>query len=132
EGMKATRPGLEEWVLPITVTLLLGLFAMQRRGTGAVGRYFGPVTAIWFAALAIGGLHQIVRRPEILGALDPYWGAHLLINHPWKGFVLLGAVGLAVAGGEALYADIGHFGPKAISPARLYLSFSLLLVTYSC
>lgn len=130
EGMKVITPGLEEWVLPITVTLLLGLFAMQRRGTSAVGRYFGPVTAIWFAALAIGGLHQIVQRPQILEALDPYWGAHLLINHPWKGFVLLGAVVLAVTGAEALYADMGHFGRKAISRAWLYLVFPALLLNY--
>jgi len=130
EGMKIIAPGLEEWVLPLTVLLLLGLFAVQRRGTGAVGRYFGPITAVWFAALAIAGLYQIILQPQILEALNPYWGVHLLVNHPWRGFVLLGAVVLAVTGAEALYADMGHFGRKAINRAWLYLVFPALLLNY--
>jgi KUP system potassium uptake protein len=130
EGLKVIAPGLEEWVLPLTVTLLLGLFAVQRRGTSAVGRYFGPITALWFLALASAGLHQIILRPQILEALNPYWGAHMLLHHPWKGFVLLGAVVLAVTGAEALYADMGHFGRKAISRAWLYLVFPALLLNY--
>ena len=130
EGMKIIAPGLEEWVLPLTVLLLLGLFAVQRRGTGAVGRYFGPITAVWFAALSIAGLYQIILQPQILEALNPYWGVHLLLNHPWRGFVLLGAVVLAVTGAEALYADMGHFGRKAINRAWLYLVFPALLLNY--
>jgi KUP system potassium uptake protein len=130
EGLKIIAPGLEPWVLPLTVALLLGLFAVQRRGTGAVGSYFGPITAVWFAALAIAGIYQIALRPQILGALNPVWGAELMMNHPWRGFVLLGAVVLAVTGAEALYADMGHFGRKAISRAWLFLVFPSLLLNY--
>ncbi|HEX4573126.1 MAG TPA: KUP/HAK/KT family potassium transporter, partial [Dongiaceae bacterium] len=130
EGLKVVTPGLEEWILPLTVALLVGLFAFQRHGTSAVGSYFGPITAFWFACLAIAGLHEIVRQPQILEALNPLWGARLLLNHPWKGFVLLGAVVLAVTGAEALYADMGHFGRKAISRAWLYLVFPALLLNY--
>ena len=105
-----------------TVLLLVGLFAVQRRGTGAVGRYFGPIMAVWFAALAVAGrLSDHACNPEILEALNPSWGVELLLRHPWKGFVLLGAVVLAVTGAEALYADMGHFGRKADQP-RLALS----------
>src|SRR5215469_8267684 len=130
EGLKIVTPGLEEWILPLTVALLIGLFTFQRHGTHAVGRYFGPIMAIWFACLALAGLHEIIFRPLILEALNPLWGARLLVNHPWKGFVLLGAVVLAVTGAEALYADMGHFGRKAISRAWLYLVFPALLLNY--
>jgi KUP system potassium uptake protein len=130
EGLKVIAPGLENWVLPLTVALLIGLFAVQRRGTGAVGRFFGPITAVWFAVLAIAGAHEIILHPETLLALNPAWGAHLLIQHPWRGFVLLGAVVLAVTGAEALYADMGHFGRKAINRAWLYLVFPSLLLNY--
>jgi len=130
EGLKVLTPALEHWVLPIAVVLLIGLFAVQRRGTGAVGQYFGPITAVWFAVIAAAGAYQVVLRPETLMALNPAWGARLLLHHPWPGFVLLGAVVLAVTGAEALYADMGHFGRKAISRAWLFLVFPSLLLNY--
>src|SRR4029077_11034414 len=100
ESLKVIEPGLEPYVLPIAVILLVGLFAVQKRGTAAVGRYFGPIMAVWFAALAAAGLYQLVLNPETLGALNPAWGIELLYRHPWTGFVLLGAVVLAVTGAE--------------------------------
>jgi KUP system potassium uptake protein len=130
EGLKVIAPGLEPWVLPLTVALLIGLFAMQRRGTSAVGWYFGPVTAVWFAALAAAGMHQIILQPQTLEALNPAWGIALLWHRPWPGFVLLGAVVLALTGAEALYADMGHFGRKAIGRAWLFLVFPSLLLNY--
>jgi KUP system potassium uptake protein len=130
EGLKVITPGLAPYVLPLTVLLLLGLFTMQKRGTGAVGGYFGPITAVWFAALAAAGAYQLFLNPETLWALNPAWGAELLYRHPWKGFVLLGAVVLAVTGAEALYADMGHFGRKPINRAWLYLVFPALLLNY--
>jgi KUP system potassium uptake protein len=130
EGLKVIAPGLEPFVLPITVLLLIILFAVQSHGTAAVGRYFGPITAVWFAALAAAGAYQLWLNPETLGALNPAWGIELLYRHPWKGFVLLGAVVLAVTGAEALYADMGHFGRKPINRAWLYLVFPALLLNY--
>jgi KUP system potassium uptake protein len=130
EGLKVIAPGLEPWVLPLAVALLIGLFAMQRRGTSAVGRYFGPITAVWFAALAAAGIHQIILQPQVLEALNPAWGVELLLHRPWRGFVLLGAVVLAVTGAEALYADMGHFGRKAIGRAWLLIVFPSLLFNY--
>ena len=130
EGLKVIAPGLQPFVLPLTVVLLLGLFAMQRRGTAAVGSYFGPVMLLWFLALAAGGLFQLAHNPGLLQAIDPEWGATLLIRHPWRGFVLLGAVVLAVTGAEALYADMGHFGRKPINRVWLYFVFPCLLLNY--
>jgi KUP system potassium uptake protein len=130
EGLKVIEPGLEPYVLPIAVILLVGLFAVQKRGTAAVGRYFGPIMAVWFAALAAAGVYQLFLNPETLGALNPAWGIELLYRHPRKGFVLLGAVVLAVTGAEALYADMGHFGRKPINRAWLYLVFPALLLNY--
>src|SRR5262249_39245883 len=130
EGLKVIEPALDPYVLPLTVILLVGLFAVQRRGTGAVGQYFGPIMMVWFAVLATAGLYQVALHPGTLLALNPAWGAELLLHHPWRGFVLLGAVVLAVTGAEALYADMGHFGRQPINRARLYLFFPSLLLNY--
>jgi KUP system potassium uptake protein len=130
EGLKVIAPGLEPFVLPMTVLLLICLFAVQQRGTQAVGNYFGPVMLVWFLALAAGGLFQLANHPDLLLAIDPEWGARLLFRHPWRGFVLLGSVVLAVTGAEALYADMGHFGRKPINLAWLYFVFPCLLLNY--
>jgi len=130
EGLKVIAPGLEPFVLPLTVLLLICLFAVQQRGTQAVGSYFGPIMLLWFLALAAGGLFQLVNHPDLLLAIDPEWGARLLFRHPWRGFVLLGSVVLAVTGAEALYADMGHFGRKPINLAWLYFVFPCLLLNY--
>jgi KUP system potassium uptake protein len=123
EGLKVATPLFEPYVVPISVVLLVGLFLVQRHGTAAVGRLFGPVMLIWFLALAVIGLWGIARHPEILPAINPIYGAVLLSDAPWHGFVMLGTVFLAVTGAETLYADMGRFGRRALRSAWLRLGF---------
>jgi len=130
EGLEVVTPGLKEYVLPLTLVMLIGIFVIQQRGTGEVGRYFGPVMALWFAVLGVTGIVHILQEPSVLIGLNPYWGIALIVSHPWKGFILLGAVVLAVTGGEALYADMGHFGRRAITTAWMRLVFPALLLNY--
>src|SRR5216684_3889349 len=130
EGLKVATPLFEPYVLPITVILLLGLFLVQRRGTALVGGFFGPVTAVWFVVIGLLGAVEIFKQPEILWALNPYYGIKLLAADPWEGFILLGAVVLAVTGAEALYADMGHFGRSPIRTAWLRIVFPALLLNY--
>jgi KUP system potassium uptake protein len=130
EGLKIATPMFESYVIPITIVLLVGLFMMQRHGTGHVGRLFGPIMLLWFATLAVLGMIQIVQQPGILRAFNPIYGLNLLAADPWRGFVLLGAVVLAVTGAEALYADMGHFGRRPIRAAWLGIVFPALLVNY--
>jgi KUP system potassium uptake protein len=130
EGLKVATPVFEPYILPITMVLLLGLFLVQRRGTGMVGGFFGPITAVWFIVIGALGGAEIVKQPEILWALNPYYGIKLLTDDPWHGFILLGAVVLAVTGAEALYADMGHFGRWPIRTAWLRFVFPALLLNY--
>jgi KUP system potassium uptake protein len=130
EGLKVATPVFDPYVIPITVLLLIGLFAVQRRGTGAVGGFFGPVTAVWFVAIGVLGAMQILREPEILLAVNPFYGIRLLTADPVRGAALLGAVVLAVTGAEALYADMGHFGRSAIRIDWLSFVFPALLLNY--
>jgi len=130
EGLKVATPLFEPYVIPLTIGLLVGLFLMQRHGTAHVGRLFGPVTALWFVVIALLGLAEVVNQPEILLALNPFYGLSLLAADPWHGFILLGAVVLAVTGAEALYADMGHFGRKPIRAAWLGCVFPALLLNY--
>jgi KUP system potassium uptake protein len=130
EGLKVATPVFDPYVIPITIALLIGLFMMQKRGTAHVGRLFGPVCVLWFAAIALLGLIEIVRQPEILLALNPFYGLRLLALDPWHGFLLLGAVVLAVTGAEALYADMGHFGRQPIRLVWLGCVFPALLLNY--
>ncbi|MGH7124255.1 MAG: potassium transporter Kup, partial [Stellaceae bacterium] len=130
EGLKVATPLFDPYVIPLTVLVLIVLFAIQRRGTSLVGGFFGPVTVVWFAVLAVLGGIEIWQQPAILQALNPLWGLRLLASAPIKGFVLLGAVVLAVTGAEALYADMGHFGAHAIRVAWLRLVFPALVVNY--
>src|SRR5471030_1071995 len=130
EGLKVATPVFEPYILPITMVLLLGLFLVQRRGTGMVGGFFGPVTAVWFIVIGALGAIEIVKQPDILWALNPYYGIKLLTEDPWHGFILLGAVVLAVTGAEALYADMGHFGRRPIRLAWLRFVFPALLLNY--
>jgi KUP system potassium uptake protein len=123
EGLGVATPALEQWIKPITVTILVGLFLIQKRGTAQVGAIFGPITVVWFATLASLGVSQIVSRPEVLLAFNPAYGAHFLASNHLHGFLALGGVFLVVTGGEALYADMGHFGTR---PIRLtWFSFVL-------
>ena len=130
EGLNVATPALEPYVVPLTLLLLVVLFIVQRRGTGLVGGYFGPVMILWFTVIGILGGLEIARRPSILLAVNPLYAIHLLLRQPWHGFVLLGSVVLAVTGAEALYADMGHFGPMPIRRAWLRFVFPALLLNY--
>jgi KUP system potassium uptake protein len=115
EGLKIAAPSLEAYIIPITMVIIAGFFAIQRFGTGAIGKFFGPIMIVWFLTLGALGIGSIVNNPQVLMAVNPLYGLSFLANHPVAGFVTLGAVVLAVTGGEALYADMGHFG---IMPIR--------------
>src|SRR5512135_1316108 len=130
EGLKIATPLFDSYVIPLTVVVLIALFAIQRRGTSLVGGFFGPVMIVWFAVLAVLGAIEIWLQPEILHALNPLWGLRLLADAPLKGFVLMGAVVLAVTGAEALYADMGHFGAYSIRVAWFRMVFPALVVNY--
>ena len=130
EGLKVATPLFEPYIIPISLVLLTALFIVQRRGTAAIGGLFGPIMVVWFAVLAVLGIWSIARQPHILLAVNPYYGLALLVRHPWHGFLMLGAVFLAVTGAEALYADMGHFGRRALRRAWLGLVFPALLLNY--
>ena len=130
EGLKVATPLFEPYIIPISLVLLTALFIVQRRGTAAIGGLFGPIMVVWFAVLAVLGIWSITRQPHILLAVNPYYGLALLVRHPWHGFLMLGAVFLAVTGAEALYADMGHFGRRALRRAWLGLVFPALLLNY--
>ena len=115
EGIKEVWPGVEHYVLPIAITILVVLFAFQHHGTKFIGRIFGPVMLLWFAVLGSLGLWHVLKNPVVLQALNPLLGINLLLQHPKEATVLLGSVVLAVTGVEALYADMGHFGRRAIN-----------------
>jgi KUP system potassium uptake protein len=130
EGLKVATPIFDPYVVPIALVLLTGLFLVQRRGTAAVGGLFGPIMLLWFAVIALIGGANIAHHPEILLALDPWHGIALLLSAPWQGFVMLGAVFLAVTGAETLYADMGHFGRTPLRTAWFYLVLPALLLNY--
>jgi KUP system potassium uptake protein len=130
EGLKVATPGLERWVVPITVAILVGLFSVQRVGTGSVGRFFGPVMILWFASIAALGIRGIIQAPEVFAALNPVHAMEFLGRMGWRGFSVLGAVFLAVTGAEALYADMGHFGRKPIRLAWFCVAMPALLLNY--
>ena len=130
EGLEVVAPSLELLIVPITLAILAVLFAIQRFGTGAVGRFFGPVVGLWFAALGIAGLAKVIGDPGILRALSPTYGAAFFADHGLAGFLTLGAVVLAITGAEALYADMGHFGRPAIRRAWFGLVFPALMLNY--
>ena len=130
EGLQVIKPGLKAYVLPITVVILVLFFAFQRFGTGGVGKIFGPVTFVWFSTLGLLGAMQIVRAPEVLWSLNPYYAVQFFINNGWAAFVVLGSVVLVVTGGEALYADMGHFGRKPMQYAWFGIVLPGLLLNY--
>jgi len=130
EGMKIVTPAFEPYVVPITVIILILLFAVQSRGTARVAAFFGPVMMVWFIALAVGGLWHIGQNWSVLLAFNPYYGVHFLLNHGMIGFYTLGAVFLVMTGAEALYADLGHFGRGPIRIAWLAVVLPALVVNY--
>ena len=130
EGLNVASPVFETYIIPITLLLIVALFAVQRHGTGHVGSFFGPVMVLWFGTLGILGLSGIAQEPRVLLALDPLYALWFVVADPLRAFLLLGAVVLAVTGGEALYADMGHFGREPIRRAWLYFVFPALLLNY--
>ena len=130
EGISVTAPALEHLVLPLTLGILIGLFLVQKRGTAGVGKVFGPVTLLWFIVIAVLGALEIAKEPRTLLALNPWYGVQFFVNHGTGGFLVLGAVVLAVTGAEALYADMGHFGKRPIRLAFIVVVFPALLLNY--
>ena len=130
EGLSVITPALEKFILPVTIGVLTGLFFIQRRGTGSIGKLFGPITLLWFAALAVLGTVSIVQNPVVLNALNPMYAVNFALGHPAGMFFLLSAVFLALTGGEALYADMGHFGAAPVRLAWYGLVCPALLVNY--
>lgn len=130
EGLSVVNPGFNNWVLPITIGILIGLFAIQSKGTAKVGIVFGPVMLLYFVTLASIGLLEILENPSIITALNPSWALNFFLLDPKLAFLALGSVVLSVTGAEALYADMGHFGRKPISVSWLYLVFPCLMLNY--
>ena len=130
EGLEVAAPSLHAWVLPLTIVVITALFAVQRFGTGGIGKAFGPVTLVWFAVLVALGLPKILDNPAVLVAMNPLLAVGFFVNHQLVGFLALGAVVLCVTGGEALYADLGHFGKKPIRLAWYAIVAPSLVINY--
>jgi KUP system potassium uptake protein len=130
EGLKVATPLFEPYVVPIAVVILIAVFAIQRHGTHRVGRLFGPIMVVWFIAIAVLGVAELVRQPVVLTAVDPRHAVAFFQDNGWHGFAVLGAVFLVVTGGEALYADMGHFGKRPIRHAWFALVLPALLLNY--
>ena len=130
EGLEVAAPGLHDFVVPVTLVVLTALFFVQRFGTAGIGKFFGPITVLWFAALAVLGAIHISDSLEVLNALNPWHGLRFVVLHPGVSFVALGAVVLCVTGAEALYADMGHFGRRPIRLAWFGLVAPALVVNY--
>lgn len=130
EGLEVATPFFKPFIIPVTVVILVALFSFQRIGTGKVGRIFGPVTLTWFAALSALGIRGIVDAPEVLVSLNPLHGIRFFVENGMRGFLVLGAVFLVVTGGEALYADMGHFGKRPIRAAWFVIVFPALVLNY--
>ncbi len=130
EGTTIVTPRMHDFVVPIAVVILIALFVVQPRGTGAIGKVFGPVMVVWFAVLAVLGIANLVDAPEVLRAVNPSHGVAFFIENGFSGFLALGSVFLVVTGGEALYADMGHFGKKPIQLGWYAIVFPALLLNY--
>ncbi len=130
EGLEVISPQLHNWIVPAAVLVLVSLFATQRFGTAKVGRIFGPITLLWFLVLAVLGVTNILHEPEVLHAINPYWAAQFFIDYTWGGIFILGAVILAVTGGEAIYTDMGHFGARPIRYAWYFFVLPSLMLNY--
>jgi KUP system potassium uptake protein len=130
EGLAVTKPSLAPMVIPITCAILFGLFLIQKRGTGTIGKLFGPIMIVWFGTIGALGAAQVVHHPEVLRALSPVWGVRYFADHGLIGALILGAVVLAVTGGEALYADMGHFGRGPIRTVWLSFVMPALVLCY--
>ena len=130
EGLEVISPAFKRYVIPITLVILFGLFAVQKRGTAGIGKFFGPITVVWFAVIAVLGVSHIVNHPEILWAISPHYALGFMWNNPGTTFIILGAVVLCVTGAEALYADLGHFGKKPVRLAWFSVVMPALVINY--
>mgnify|MGYP003585224815 FL=1 len=130
EGVEVMAPGMARLVVPASILVLLGLFLIQRHGTATVGKLFGPIMILWFVVLAVLGLRQIIANPQVLAALHPGWAWHFAITYQFTAFLALGAVVLSITGGEALYADMGHFGTRPIRLAWFWFVSPALILNY--
>ena len=130
EGLEVAAPGLEPFVVPLTVIVLVGLYSLQAHGTAGIGKWFGPIMVVWFATLAVMGIVNIIEAPVILAALNPLYALKFMLQNGLVAFIALGAVVLAFTGAEALYADMGHFGPKPIRMAWFLVAFPGLALNY--
>ncbi len=130
EGLEVVSPAFKKYVIPLTLAILFGLFAVQKHGTAGIGKFFGPITLLWFAVIAVLGLSHIVSNPAILWAVSPHYALGFMFHHPGTTFILLGAVVLCVTGAEALYADLGHFGKKPIRLAWFSVVMPALTLNY--
>jgi KUP system potassium uptake protein len=130
EGLEVAAPRVDPYVVPLTILVLVGLFMVQKAGTAKVGAFFGPVMVVWFATIAVLGLIQIAKEPHVLAAINPIYGYRFFAHTHLTGFLVLGAVFLVVTGGEALYADMGHFGARPIRIAWFSYVFPALLLNY--
>ena len=131
EGLEMATPALQPYIVPGAVVILLALFAIQSRGTAAIGHFFGPIMLVWFVAMAVMGMWGIAQHPRVFAALNPYYGLNYLVSHGLTGFLVLGAVFLCVTGAEALYADMGHFGSRPIKLAWFAIVFPSLILNYA-
>jgi KUP system potassium uptake protein len=131
EGLDMATPAFQPYIVPMAVAILLALFAIQSQGTARIGRLFGPIMLLWFAAMALMGISGIVRHPQVFAALNPAYGLSFLFSHGATGFLVLGAVFLCVTGAEALYADMGHFGRRPIRLAWFVIVFPSLILNYA-
>jgi KUP system potassium uptake protein len=130
EGLEVAAPGLEHYVVPLTIAVLVGLYTLQKRGTAGIGRWFGPIMVVWFLALAVMGIVNIIQAPVILQALNPWHALRFMLDNRFIAFVAIGAVVLALTGAEALYADMGHFGKRPIRLAWFMVVFPALALNY--
>jgi KUP system potassium uptake protein len=130
EGFEVATSAFEAWVIPVSIAILVALFAVQSRGTAGIAKVFSPIMVVWFTVLGLLGLRQIVAHPAVLRAVSPTYAVQFFLDQPWKAFLALGSIFLVVTGGEALYADMGHFGRKAIQLSWYALVLPGLLLNY--
>lgn len=131
EGLSIATPVFTPYIVPLTMVILVALFAVQRKGTASMGRFFGPITLVWFLSLAFFGILSIIQNPYVLHMVNPYWALHFVYAHPGIAFLAMSAVVLTITGGEALYADMGHFGRKPIQLAWFLIVLPSLMLNYA-
>lgn len=130
EGLSIATPIFNDWLMPLSIGILAGLFLVQRYGTGTMGKFFGPLTLTWFLSIGVFGVYSIVQTPTVLAMINPYWAFNFVINQPYVAFLTMGAVVLTMTGGEAIYADMGHFGRLPIRLAWFFVVLPCLLLNY--